>query len=233
MTQQNRFHTGFLCDGVQCHSVSKILKSDLKNKTSKKASAVAKSKGLSAYSRFQTERGLAVHQAARDFLKHGEIDLPSKYYPYWENIWKSLSILDIVPWWIEGPVVDSLSHLQQGDWSAVWNKRYQYAGSPDLVAKVGGVSCVVEFKTSDLLWQNRYIYKDFKHYTNWHKYNQAAMQVSAYSKAFTETTAIPIDAAIIINATREESQLFVLEKPDLKKHLTKFHTLAKDFISSK
>ncbi len=232
MTQKNRFHTGFLCDGVQCNSVSKILKSDSKNKTSKKASAVAKSKGVSARSHFATQRGIAVHQAARDFLKHGEIDLPAKYYPYWDNIWKSLSMLDIDPYWIEGPVLDSLSHLRQGEWSAVWNKRYKYAGSPDLVANIGGVNTIVEFKTSDLFWQDRYVFKDFKHYTNWHKYSQAAMQTAAYAKAFTQTTGIAVDTSIIINATRDDSQMFIIERPTLKKHLTKFHTLAKEFISS-
>lgn len=231
LKQNTPFHSGFVCDGIPCISISRLLKSDSKNKTSKKASALAKSKGISAHSRFQAERGVAVHQAARDFLKDGEIDLPAKYYPYWENIWKSLSLLDIDPFWIEGPVIDSLSHLQQGIYSAVWNKRYQYAGSPDLVANIGGVNCVVEFKTSDLLWQDRYVFKDFKHYTNWHKYSQAAMQTAAYAKAFTQTTGIAVDTAIIINATRDDSQMFIIERPELKKHLTKFHTLAKEFLT--
>ena len=73
--------------------------------SARKSTAAAKSSGMSARSQFAAERGLAVHQAARDFLKHGEIDLPSKFYPYWDNIWKSLSILDIKPIWIEGPTI--------------------------------------------------------------------------------------------------------------------------------
>ena len=57
MTLQNNFHARFLCDVVQCSSAFKILKPDSKHKTSKKASAVAKSKGFSARSQLVTELG--------------------------------------------------------------------------------------------------------------------------------------------------------------------------------
>jgi len=120
--------------------------------------------------------------------------------------------------------------LQQGEFSAVWNKRYKYAGTPDLVGSVGGVNCVVEFKTSDLLYQDRYKYRDFQHYTNWYKFSQAAMQTAAYAKAFSDTAKIPVNTSIIINATRDHSQLFVIERPELKKHLRKFHSLVKSFL---
>ena len=56
------------------------------------------------------------------------------------------------------------------------------------------------------------------------------MQIAAYGKAFSDTTQIPIEAGIIINATRDEGQLFVVDKPDLKKLLTKIHKLAKKFL---
>ena len=49
------------------------------------------------------------------------------------------------------------------------------------------------------------------------------MQIAAYGKAFSDTTKIPIEAGIIINTTRDEGQLFLADKPDLKKSLTKFH----------
>jgi hypothetical protein len=59
------------------------------------------------------------------------------------------------------------------------------------------------------------------------------MQTAAYAKAFTQTTGIAVGTAIIINASRDDSQMFIIERPELKKHLTKFHTLAKEYISSK
>ena len=131
--------------------------------------------------------------------------------------------MDIEPYWIEGPVTDDLKHLQQGEFAAVWNKRYGHAGNPDLVATIGGVNTVVEFKTGDLLWQSHYRFKDFTNYQPYFKYAQAQMQIATYGKAFSDTTKIPIEAGIIINAIRDEGQLFVPDKPDLKKSLTKFH----------
>ena len=131
--------------------------------------------------------------------------------------------MDIEPYWIDGPVTDDLKHLQQGELAAVWNKRYGHAGNPDLVANIGGVNTVVEFKTSDQVWQSHYRFKDFANYQPYFKYAQAQMQIAAYGKAFSDTTKIPIEADIIINTTRDEGQLFVADKPDLKKSLTKFH----------
>ena len=139
--------------------------------------------------------------------------------------------MDIEPYWIDGPVTDDLKHLQQGELAAVWNKRYGHAGKPDLVANIGGVNTVVEFKTSDQLWQSHYRFKDFANYQPYFKYAQAQMQIAAYGKAFSDTTKIPIEAGIIINAIRDEGQLFIVDKPDLKKSLTKFHKLAKKFLS--
>ena len=62
-----------------------------------------------------------------------------------------------------------------------------------------------------------------RHYQPYFKYAQAQMQIAAYGKAFSDSTKIPIEAGIIINTTRDEGQLFVADKPDLKKSLTKFH----------
>ena len=70
---------------------------------------------------------------------------------------------------------------------------------------------------------------NFRNYSNWWKFHQASMQTASYSKAYEMTTNRTIDVGIIIVATRDDSQLFVMEKPQLKGALTKFHKLAKEF----
>ena len=218
----------YSCNGVITPSVSTILKSDSKYKTYRQS--------LGASSAFNTrkdiqarQRGVEVHSAARKFLRTGEVDLPEQYFPYWNNIYKSLALLeprDVL--WADGPNVEKLQHLQQGEHSAVWNSKYKYCGCPDFVAKCNGVSVLGEFKTSDTLFDSTYK-MNFHEYGSFFKYHQASMQLAGYVKAFEQTTGIRIDAGVIIVGTPSDSQLFILEKPQLKKALTKFHKLARDF----
>ena len=88
---------------------------------------------------------------------------------------------------------------------------------------------MLEFKTSDTLYQNNYNYKQFKQYAEWVKYHQAAMQVAAYANAWQETTDMTIEAGIIINSTPDECQLFIIEKDEMKKKLSAFHKLCRDY----
>ena len=209
-------------------SVSTILKADPKHKTFKQSLGAAGSE-RSRRSLFAKDRGLQVHAAARRFIRTGEVDLAEKYFPYWANIHEALTLLDPQNvLWADGPVAESLQHLQQGEHSAVWDKQHKFVGCPDLVADCGGVRVMAEFKTSDSLFDSTYKL-NFKEYGSFYKYHQASMQLASYIDAFEKTTGITIDAGVIVVGTREESQLFVLEKPALQKGLKKFHKLAKDF----
>ncbi len=221
---------GFECDGVVLPSVSAILKSDSKHKTNRKSNGLRNSEKQSAYESFATERGLAVHAAARSYLRDGEADLEEKFFPFFRNIQSKLEILDLEPYWAEEPVIPQLMHLKNNGCSAVWDNDNRYCGTPDYVGKVGGVPCVIEFKTSDNLYQTQY-HKDFKTYNNWFKFSQAAMQSAAYANAFSKTTGIEVNTAIIIVATRDEGQLFILEGEQFIYQLTKFHKLAKEYHS--
>lgn len=224
--QQN--NQRYCCDGTILPSVSTILKSDPKHKTFKKSLGAAGAE-QSRRSLFAKERGLEVHAAARRFIRTGEVDLAEKYFPYWTNIQKSLSLLEPGKiWWADGPADDSLQHLQQGEHSAVWDKQHKYVGCPDLVADCGGVRILAEVKTSDTLFDSTYK-MDFKSYGSFFRFHQASMQVACYISAFEKTTGITIDAGVIVVGTRDESQLFILEKPELQKALKKFLKLAKDF----
>ena len=209
-------------------SVSMILISDAKHKTFKQSISTAGS-DKSRKSLFAKDNGLHVHAAARRFIRTGEVDLAEKYFPYWANIQKSLSLLEPGKiWWADGPADKSLLHLQQGEHAAVWDKECKYVGCPDLVADCNGVRVLAEFKTSDTLFDSTYK-MNFKSYGSFFRYHQASMQLASYIDAFEKTTGITIDAGVIVVGTREESQLFVLEKPELQKALKKFHKLAKDF----
>ena len=85
MTKQNNY-AGFICDGVQCRSVSSILRADDKRHIANKSGALRNARGLSARAQFATELGLAVHSAVRSVLKGGAPELPDKFYPYFSHI---------------------------------------------------------------------------------------------------------------------------------------------------
>lgn len=224
--QQNIYR--YKCDGIIMPSVSTILKADPKYKTFKQ-SLGANASDRSRRNLFAKDRGLHVHAAARKFVRTGEVDLAEKYFPYWANIHEALTLLDPQNvLWADGPLDKSLQHLQQGEHSAVWDKQHKFVGCPDLVADCGGVKVLAEFKTSDTLFDSTYR-MDFKNYGSFYRFHQASMQVACYVDAFERTTGITIDAGVIVVGTREESQLFVLEKPELAKAVKKFHKLAKDF----
>lgn len=170
-----------------------------------------------------------MHNAARKYITTGETDLPERYFKYWEQLHKPISILDFTDViWAEGPMTEELSHLRNGERCAVWDTKNNFCGCPDLVANVGGVRALLEFKTSTMLYRDNY-QKDFAEYASWFLYHQAAMQVAAYVSAFEKITKLPIDVGIICVATENDSQLFVIEKPQLKQAFTKFKKLAKAF----
>lgn len=171
-----------------------------------------------------------MHAAMRRYLKTGRVDdLSEDFFPYWEQMHEATTALDLrEPLWIEGPVTAEFQHLQQGEHAIVWSKKLGYGGTPDVVTSVGGVPVVVEFKTSDCLFQDHYTFKQFDTYA-WMKFKHAALQCAAYRNAFTETTGLPIDAAIIIVATKDEHQTFVLEADRLNKSLKDFHKMARAF----
>ena len=85
MTKQKNY-AGFICDGVQCRSVSSILRADDKRHIANKSGALRNVKGLSARAQLTTERGLAVHSAVRSVLKDAALELPDKFYPYFSHI---------------------------------------------------------------------------------------------------------------------------------------------------
>lgn len=227
-TQQNNCYR-YECDGVILPSVSTILKADSKYSQARKSRGASALQPGTARFGFAKQRGIEVHSAARKFIRTGEVDLSPKYFPYWQGIHKQLSILDLTDIeWADGPNIPELQHLRDGDNSAVWNLKQKYVGCPDLVANLGGLRTLIEFKTSDELHMSTYD-MNFKNYSSWWRHNQARMQVGGYSVAYEMTTGLPIEAAAIIVATRDDSQLFILERPDIDKAVVKFHKLAKDF----
>ena len=215
--------SGYRCDGELLPSVSSILRSDPKYTNFN--SSLGARRGSYSSSEYANDRGHHVHNAARKYLITGEVDLPERYFDYWEHMHQQLMLLnltDII--WAEQPLLPELKHLQNGDQSCVWNSKYKYCGCPDLVGSVGGVRALCEFKTSTMLFRDNYL-KDFSLYASWFLYHQASMQVAAYAKAFEKLTKIPIDVGIIIVATPSDSQLFVLEKPQLNSAFKKFKQL--------
>lgn len=227
-SQQNNCYR-YKCDGVILPSVSTILRSDPKFQQARKSRGASALQPGTARFGFAKQRGIEVHSAARKFIRTGEVDLSPKFYPYWEGIQKQLSLLDLTKVeWVEGPAIPELQHLRDGDNSAVWNLKQKYCGCPDLVANLGGLRTLVEFKTSDELHMATYD-MNFKNYSSWWRHSQSRMQVGSYCTAYEMTTGRPIEAAAIVVATRDDSQLFIMERDAIDKATQKFHKLAKSF----
>ena len=223
------FSGKFAVDGRPYTSVSSIIKTDTKivqGKKSRAASGKAAnlSKHLSA-----TARGTAVHKPVRKFIRIGECDLELCYFDYFSGIQDWLSCLDLEPYWAEGPMLEKYQHLQQGPSAAVWCDKYRYIGVPDFVGKLGGVPVVMEFKTSDYLYRDDYDFRQFKQYSDWVRHYNAGMEVAAYANVWNQTTADDIHKGVVINSTPEACQLFIIERDIMKKKLTAFHKLCKEY----
>ena len=225
----SQYQGRFTVDGLPFTSVSSIIKTDQRLVQGNRSRALANKSKQKSKTKSATSRGIAVHGAVRQFLRTGECDLDPAYYDYFSGIQDWLTRLDLETWWAEAPVLEELQHLQQGPSVAVWCDKHRYIGVPDWVGKIGGVSCVLEFKTSDTLYRNNYNYKQFRQYAEWVKYHQASMQVAAYANAWKQTTDMSIDAGIIINSTPDECQLFIIERDELQKELKAFHKLCNDY----
>ncbi|QNI53360.1 PD-(D/E)XK nuclease superfamily protein [Synechococcus sp. BIOS-E4-1] len=226
-------YQGFVVDGEAYPSVSSIIKSDPKHKQSKKSACLANQGKKKQHQLNSTNRGLAVHNACRQYLKTGECDLDPAYFKYFDPVHDLLKTLDLKLWWAEGPVLEELNHLRSGDKSAVWsNKPHKYIGIPDAAGLVGGVPCLLEFKTSTLPIRSNYNPKQFNQYSEWVRYSCAAQQVSAYIHAWNQRIkSRPIHTGLIINSTPEGAQLFIVEKGEVKKRLASFHKLCKEYKS--
>ena len=227
----SQFQGRFTVDGLPYTSVSSIIKTDTKLVQGNRSRALANKSKHKTKSQSATARGIATHNAVRQYLRTGECDLDPQYYQYFNGIHEWLGRLDLETWWAEGPVRDDLQYLQQGPSAAVWCNKHRYIGIPDWCGKLGGVPCIIEFKTSDTLYRSNYNHKRFSEYTEWVRHHQAAMQVAAYAHAWEETTGIDIDAGVIINSTPNECQLFMIEGDVLKKKLSAFHKLTRDYRS--
>ena len=225
----SQYQGRFTVDGLPYTSVSSIIKTDTKLVQGNRSRALANKSKQKTKTQSATARGIATHNAVRQYLRTGECDLDPQYYQYFNGIYDWLSRLDLETWWAESPMRDDLQHLQQGPSAAVWCDRYRYIGIPDYVGKIGGVPCVVEFKTSDSLYRDNYNYKVFWQYTEWVRHHTASMQVAAYANAWTQTTGEDVHTGIIINSTPDECQFFIIERDVMKKKLSAFHKLCREY----
>jgi hypothetical protein len=223
-------YSGFSCNGNILPSVTTILSSDDKHIARRKSAGIGKSKANLNKANDGRVRGLSIHQSVNQYLLTGEADVDPKYLPYWNGLYEQLQHLDLHKiYFAERPQLPELSHLANGDYACVWSDKYKFAGIPDLVANVGGVNCVIDFKTSTNLFTKYYDRRNFREYHQWHSYANSAAQVAAYGQAFQEQTGIKIDAGIVINTTPDTSQLFVIDGDEMKSRFKKFITLTNKF----
>ena len=230
---QSNNHGPILVDGECYPSVSKILASDPKKKSFYKSRGLKKrtrSPGSSETVEAGRIRGRSLHECFSDYITTGEADVPPLYYEHWAQLHELISSFDITDLqWAERPLAPEHSKFQQGDTAVIYSKKSKYLGKPDLIASLGGVPCIWEIKTSNDLYSKNYDYTKFISYSSFLPYCHAALQVGAYRKAWAECTGQQIDTGIIINVTKNDSQLFIVERPELLSRQKSFTKLAKDY----
>lgn len=221
--------SGYAIDGITYPSVSRILASNPKNTIAKKSAGL----NAAALSKEDAKhRGRSVHQALRQYLMSGETDLDPEFFTYWEQLQQALDLLDLKCSWADGPLTDELARFQNGDHSCIWSKKLRVQGCPDFFGDVGGVSVVGELKTGTIPFTKYFQYGDFKQYWNYFKYQSALLQSSGYAMCLEETVGFKPEAAIIINITPTDNQIFVAESNELSKGKSQFRKLCRDFFKN-
>lgn len=219
--------SGYCIDGIVYPSVSKVLSSNPKNDIAKKSAAL---NGAALSKPEAQRRGKALHDALRSYLITGETDLSPEFYSYWSQLQQALQVLDLKPLWADGPVAPDLMHLQQGEHSCVWSKKLKVQGCPDFFGTIGGVEVVGELKTGTVPFTKYFEYGNFKNYWNYFKHRSALLQASAYAMCIEETVGFKPKAAIVINVTPSDNQIFVSEHTEFAKGKSEFRKLCRDFF---
>ncbi len=228
---QSNTSGAILIDGLAFPSVSKILVSDPKRKTFYKSRGAKRKQGSLDSDSVSTgrHRGESLHEAFAQFITTGECDVPEIYLPYWDNLYSFISPLNIQPVWAEKPLLPEHQHFTSGETSVIWSTKDKFLGKPDLIGNIEGVNAVVEIKTSRTPYSKSFDHRKFIAYGEFYSYAHSAMQVAAYTKAWTERTKQKIDVGIVINVMPDGLQFFTVEYPEMQLRLKNFRALAREY----
>ena len=183
-------------------------------------------------------RGTKVHSLMEEYLlgvnKDPQIEDP-EIAEFWDGLADNLDKLENVVW-AENPAnPDDYGWTMGGDGiSRVWhpgvdeNKSQGWAGAPDIVAEYKGQLVLGDLKTSNGPYYSRSPGAGTpkseygKRRAGFMKYSKCQLQMAAYALALEHTIGLKPELIMTFVATREDSQVFVIQNTTIEKYKQKW-----------
>ena len=183
-------------------------------------------------------RGTKVHSLMEEYLlgvnKEPQIEDP-EIAEFWDGLSDNLDKLENVVW-AENPAnPDDYGWTMGGDGiSRVWhpgidkNQTQGWAGAPDIVAEYKGQLVLGDLKTSNGPYYSRWPGSDTpkseygKRRAGFMKYSKCQLQLAAYALALEHTIGLKPELCMTFVATRENSQVFVIQNATIEKYKQKW-----------
>ena len=183
-------------------------------------------------------RGTKVHSLMEEFLlgrdRDPQIDDP-EIADFWNGLPENLGKLENIIWAENPAKPEDFEWTMGGDGvSRVWhpgikeNKNWGWAGTPDIVAEYKGKLVLGDLKTSNGPYYSRWPGRNTpsKEYgkmrAGFMKYTKCQMQMAAYALALEHTIGIIPELVMTFVATRDASQVFVIQNATIEKYKQKW-----------
>ena len=204
----------YLCNGKRHPSVTTILSA-----TESAASKASLAKWLAKNPNNDAAvRGSHIHECCENYIRGIPVEPIEEYADYWFGIEEWLDYFDRFHW-SERPLRTDWNGLRAPDNSGlafVWSDVHGYAGTPDLIGEIGGVSIIADFKTSTSPYRTSFPDSgDRAGYGGFRKYQKVCQQLAAYRLAMKERTGYQCDAGLVIVSTPTTSQGIFLSADQL------------------
>lgn len=183
-------------------------------------------------------RGTKVHSLMEEYLlgvnKEPKIDDP-EIAEFWNGLPENLGKLENVLW-AENPVnPDDFGWTMGGDGiSRVWHpgikedKKWGWAGAPDIVAEYKGKIVLGDLKTSNGPYYSRWPGPETpkgeygKRRAGFMKYSKCQLQLAAYALALEHTINVIPQICMTFVATRDSIQVFAIQPATIEKYKQKW-----------
>ena len=183
-------------------------------------------------------RGTKVHSLMEEYLlgidKDPQIE-SEEIAEFWDGLSDNLDKLENVVW-AENPAdPDKYGWTMGGDGiSRVWHpgvdetKKQGWAGAPDIVAEYKGQLVLGDLKTSNGPYYSRWPGAGTpkseygKRRAGFMKYSKCQLQLAAYALALEHTIGLKPELCMTFVATREDSQVFVIQNTTIEKYKQKW-----------
>lgn len=222
-------HRKYLCSGKYLPSVTTVLSNTESEKS--KAGLIAWQKKNPNGLQDAAKRGTAIHLGCENYLRGLPPDIPEEYEEFWNGLSEYLDWFEEIHW-SERPLRKDWFHLRSPDKEVafVWSNEHGYAGTPDLIAEIGGLRCIVDYKTSNAPYSATFPDRgDRIGFGGFRKFTKCAQQLAAYRYALNERVGYLCDVALILVSTPETSQAIFIDSNQLELHESRFLKRCKQY----